>query len=253
MKPKSQLEKRMDGMDDYGGGTGGSLVVIRNSGLPEYLKSYTLIKPKTVDKAVICDVRNPITVSGITMYENGSTAPNGVVIGSMRKTDPSELPDVPYYLDVDFSPSSVYADNRANLNIELRGFSVRLESELSGGRANYTIDFKSYIKETGEAVEKGIFYGTTELGYVGVAFAYETIHGPGTEYSSANENKYISEFGYVEARPYFKRKVTIKNTVYYYFEASTSIPIPFASIEEYNAAMVFATASQNMAELEKVQ
>lgn len=247
MKPKSQIEKRMDGMDDYGGGTGGNLVVIRNSGLPEYLKSYTLIKPKTVDKPVICDVRNPITVNGITMYENGSTAPNGVKIGTIYTADDlSKIPDVPTYTGaIPFNTPSFYkAGSQGYLYI--RGIKGFLPDEYG----SYTYYLDAYSAETGQSVDFGLptSLNITDLA---AAFAYNRIYAPGTAEISYIYEPFIYEYGYATASIYLKWFNTKSNK--WTFSSNLSIPIPFASIEEYNAAMVFATAAQNMAALEKVQ
>lgn len=247
MKPKTQLEKRIDGLDDYEGGAGGEpLVVIRNTSLPEGLNHYIGIAPKEVNKPVYAGSKDMIIANGLSVYKYGSTAPNGVIIDYTVTNNASEMPDIPFYTSVVLNPPGFMSTD--SLDVEIRGFNIRMESELSGGRANYVIDYDSYSVETGEAVSDSYIYATTETGYFGAALVYTGIHGPYSSFRGAFGSAPYAEFGYVDVTLYIKRKLSGR----YSFEPVSGLPIPFRSIEEYNNAVIFTSTVQNMATLKRV-
>lgn len=246
MKPKSQTIKRIDDIEGSLGEmpSGESMVVIRNSGLPEGLNRYIEITPKEINKSVFAGSKDMIVVNGLSVYKYGSTAPNGVAIDYIMTSDASGMPDIIFYNNAAFNPSGIY--NNGSIDVEIRGFNIRMDSELSGGRANYVIDYEAYSKETGEAISESYRYATTETGYFGAALVYTVIHDPYSKFEGTT-GSYIAEFGYVDVALYIKRRLSGR----YYFTLASGLPIPFKSMEEYNNAVILASVPQSMATLQK--
>lgn len=248
MKPKSQLLKRIDGIEDSLGSTSGEAVVVETADVSRFIKSYTEIESTDEYKVVYCGADNQIIVQGMVLFKYGASAPNGVIIKDQRSSSLSKLPNIPYYADVDFSPASVYKDAvGANVDVEIRG--AKCKAENSGSEyTNYEIMFKMFAKETGERIVYTCPCSTSETGFIGFSFAYSGIYPPGTEYSGT-EGAYKSEFGYVKARLI----ILTKSDGVYSLQTGYDFPIPFASIDEYNAAVALTAVPQTMASAESVE
>ena len=241
-------------VDEIGNSPGiENAVVIKNTDVPKLLKSYIEIEVKEEYKLVYAGVNNQIVVQGMILFPWKAAAPNGKIIKDMRTNDPSELPDIPFYTEVDFNVPSIYDYTiYEGKYAELRGFYISLDCELDNTYSNYLFNCKAFSIETGENI-KNIYTSsilpTTETGYIGVTFAFESIHGPGEKYDGPDGSAYISEFGYVKARMIQR----YKNNVDYLISSFYTYPIPFASMDEYNAAVILTSVTETFAVLKRVE
>ena len=249
MKPKSQLLKWIDDIEGSLGSSSGEAVVVEAADVSRFIKSYTEVESTDEYKVVYCGAENQIIVQGMVLFKYQTAAPNGVIIKAQRSSNLSKLPNIPYYVDVDFSPASVYKSSilTENADVEIRGAKYKVESS-SGGTTNYGILFNMFKKGTGERFVYTLPCNTSETGFIGFSFAYSEIFPPGTEYSGT-DGAYKSKFGYVKARLI----MLTKSDGVYSLQTGYDFPIPFASIDEYNAAVALTAVPQTMAAAESVE
>ena len=245
-------------IDEIGNAPGiENAVVIKNTDVPKFLKSYTELEITEEYKIVYAGASNQIVAQGMILFPWQGTAPNGVTIKSLRTTDIGKMPDIPFYIDVNFSPYSVTYDfNSSDQPLcELRGFSCRLrdqagvDTDTGATRQNYYIEYKSYLISSGEKIELDWPIPTTEDGYVGFSFAWTKLIAPGEECKIVGDKFYAFEFGCAAARLIYKWK----SQGYYGFESGVPHYIPFANIAEYNAAVALTAVPQTMATAKTVE
>lgn len=232
MKPKSQLLKWIDDIESSLGSSSGEAVVVEAADVSRFIKGYTEVESTDEYKIVYCGAENQIIVQGMVLFKYKTAAPNGVIIKAQRSSNLSKLPNIPYYVDVDFSPASVYKSILTeNADVEIRGAKCKVENS-SGEEATYGILLNMFKKGTGERFVYTLSCNKSETGFIGFSFAYSEIFPPGTEYSGT-DGAYKSKFGYVKATLIILTKID----GIYSLETGYPFPIPFASMEEYNAAV----------------
>lgn len=256
MKPKSQIIKRMDGIDLSSAGQTNA-VVVEAVDEPKFIGSFTETETTEEYRSGYCGKNNQIVAQGMILYPWYGTAPNGVVIRGLSNKDISKLPDIPFYLDVDFNPYGVTYDyNSPDYTIcDVKGYRCRFRNQIGtdsvtgAAYQNYDIEYKAYLKSTGEKREITWTIPTTEDGYVGFSFAWKEILPPGSEYTVIGDYMQSFEYGYALTNMVYKYKAD----GYYRFTNGQEIPVPFASMEEYNAALALTSVPQTMAVLNRVE
>lgn len=243
MKPKSQIIKRMDGIDLSGSSKNVNAVVVENSDVSKFIGSFTETEATDKYRAGYCGKNNQIVAQGMVLFKWNGTAPNGAVIKRMSTTDLTQFPDIPFYTEIDMQPYSVYAEGSSDEYpvYEVRGAFIDAGEYIGryNGKPcfNNELRLKAYEKTTGQAVP---FYKTkwgfptSTDGFTGFSYAWREIFPPGSEYKVTTNSSEVFKYGYALSYLIYKY---VDGDGRYYLDNAYSFPVPFASMDEYNAAV----------------
>lgn len=167
-----------------------------------------------------------ISLQGFTSYGHAATTQNGITIdtGTYKSENLSEIPNVPLYRKITFSPAAY---------IGTIGWTSSVEMSLDSTTDAYAVYKMWYTREDGTRVTDFTLYNYNSYSGLGFGYVWMGIYPPGTEYQGRT-----FEHGCAVCRYTYRCKHSA--TAYTWHVADNSMYdayIPFASEAEYNTAV----------------
>ena len=215
-------------------------IIIQEADAKYLLHNYTQLDYIAGNRIVYGGPYNQIILQGHICYGLGGIAPNGITIGvgTYVGENTSEIPDMPLYQKVTFSPAAY---------IGTIGVTASLEMRLVSMTNSYAVYAMRYTCEDGKIIEDFTFYNYDGYSGVGFGYAWGTIFPPGSVYHGRT-------YEYGGAICCWGYRCKSSASAYKWYANSTATYdayIPFASEAEYNAAVGLTYEPVEMTEVQE--